>query len=217
VASTPEDDDLPLLSARLPRVRRAMARRACALDAYDRADRPLIADAPHLLASFAHWLRSSDLPPIRGLAARGAPPPPEPPEPEPEPEHHETSAASAYQRTWHEEYALPYLSFSEDDELAGDAARWQATDAEDEAECDFCCSCSICGSPSRSIHHVRYGYGWVVCCAACARFMYRPSVEFDESIGSNGEPPSDVTWDFDFEHIQRRLNSPPWTPGQRHR
>ena len=193
-----------------------MARRACSLNAYDQADRPLIAAAPHLLASFSAWLRASDQPAIRGSIeqpAPPAPPPAEPPPPEQEPEH-QTSAASAYQRTWREEHVLPYLSFSEDAEIAGDYARWEEADAEEDDGAAFCYSCSICQSPARTPHHVRVGHGWQICCAGCARFLYRRTDDFGDDAGDSaiGGP---ITWDFDFEQMQRRLNSPPWTPGQR--
>jgi hypothetical protein len=192
------------------RTRRAIARAAIALDADDPADRPLIIACPDLLAAFVAWQVVRGYRPLPAIS----PPPRRVPN-----ESYRVSRAhpSDWDGAMHgggSSGEIPFVHVSEQQELAGDALRWQLEDEVADGDADYGWSCCVCGSATRRVQRHRK---WGVVCPPCARFLFRRTYDFDNIRISDAEPPSDITWDFDFDYVPQRLNSPPWQPGQRHR
>lgn|SRR5215471_2945259 len=180
---------------------RLRARARTSLNAYDPANRPLIAFArPDQLAGFRRWRVANGHAPVEEPAP--APRKPEPPTRTP------PSAATARQTVTHEkEYVWPHLDLPKEWEYRSDVLR------DDDDDCEQCSgeyvfTCDLCRNAAPITHPWR---GMSVC-TTCQRFAVRHLddgySEHDDSREHSDQPLSDprngaVTVTFDAE-LRRR-------------
>jgi hypothetical protein len=100
-----------------------------------------------------------------------------------------------------------FLDVSPEDIRAAEARRSDWEDEEDDCGLELVASCYACGNPTcrpRVFARIH------VLCPACDRFMYAPDEDGPVSdYGENAEHNSGVTWDLDWDIIDKRLSTPP--------